>query len=108
MTAPNKETFKADYEVEVSGDIVHTVKGPLTFKTSGDMDIKADAAFNAQGMAVTIQGMTSVKLKVAGNTIELTPASIDISASGTVTIGGSLITTLGGIVLISGTPVNIN
>lgn len=108
VTLSNSEKFSADHTIDVSGDLAHSTKTLSTFKTSADMSVKAGAMAGAQSLTITIQGTASVKLQVGGNTIELTPGSIEINSPATTTIAGSLITTIGGIISISGLPVNIN
>jgi type VI secretion system secreted protein VgrG len=108
VTATNTEKTESNYTCKITENDFHKAKGPVTIQVGGDVSIKTVSQAGMDSIALTVQGIASVKLEVGGNTIELTPAGVKIDSSGNVVISGNLINTMGGILMISGLPVNIN
>lgn len=104
----NSEKIAGNYSQKVAGNEVHSAQGPITIQADGNVEIKTGCQVNTEGISLVIQGNTSVKLQVAGNTVELTPGEVRINSSSDTLITGKLLDTLGGIITISGLPVNIN
>lgn len=104
----NSEKVSGSSKTTVSGDSSLSAKGPLTIQVSGDTTIKAPDQIGLDSIMITVQGNTSVKFESGGSSIELSPAEIKINSSVKVVVNGSITNTMGGIIMVSGMPVNIN
>jgi type VI secretion system secreted protein VgrG len=108
VTAVNSEKYGANNTIEASSNVIDISKGPLTIKSSGNIDVKAGSLSSFESMAINVVGTSKVVLMVGGSTIEASAAGVKIESSGKVVISGSLVNATGGVLLINGTPVNIN
>jgi type VI secretion system secreted protein VgrG len=104
----NSEKVSGSSKTTVGGDSSLSAKGPLTIQVGGDTTIKAPDQIGLDSIMITVQGNTSVKFESGGSSIELSPAEIKINSSVKVMVNGSITNTMGGIIMVSGMPVNIN
>ncbi len=108
VTATNKEKYSSNCDINISKNYVHSAKAPITLTSDSDNTIEAAELTNVSGTALTIMGKKSVKIEVGGSSIELSPAEVKINSSGNVSTSGALITSLAGVKMVKGMPVNIN